>query len=211
MIKLSKLLLVGATVLLWAGVATALPVTFTFVSSTSFDAGFPSTQTFAPSLPFSGSGDIDEAGGTYNVTLPDFSVVIDVLALPGDDAKIDTVGWNQIGTFAGGVGGALTGTGVGGTLSCTDLGGGLGGLVCAGVAPLVAAWPPTGASGPTLGAPGATIDIVAKTITVVEPYDTNGGQIQTVYSYAFTAPEPGTAVLLGAGLLGLLVAGRRRA
>jgi hypothetical protein len=202
-----------SAMLFFAGSASAVPVTFTYVSVESFDAGFPSTQTFTPTLPFSGPGDVDEAAGTYSLSLPDFTIVLDILALPGDDAALETTNWSQTGTFAAGVGGDLTSSAATGVTTCTDLGGGLGGLVCAGPPPFpknVAPWPPTGASGPTLGDPSATIDIATNTIVVIEPFDTNGGQIRSTYTYE-EIPEPGTMLLLGTGLAGLLLSGRRRA
>ena len=210
MLRLRTPILVGALALLWAGAASAVPVIFTFESSTTFDAGFPSTQTFDPTLPIVGSGDIDEAAGTYSVSLPDFDITLDILALPGDDALLSTTNWSQTGTFAGGVGGALTSSGSTGTTTCSDLGGGLGGLVCADFPAPVEAWPPTGDPGATLGAPGAWIDIGTNTITVNSAFDANGGQIQSIYSYSIV-PEPGTVLLLGSGLLGLALTGRRRA
>ena len=76
----ARSLLVGALALLWAGAASAVPVIFTYESVTNFDATFPSTQTFTPALPFSGTGDIDEAAGTYSLNLPFFSIVLDILA-----------------------------------------------------------------------------------------------------------------------------------
>ncbi len=208
--KLARSLMLTATMLFAAGTASAVPVTFTFESAEIFDAGFTVQQTFTPSLPLVGSGDVDEAAGTYDLTLPDFSITLDIVISPndGDDARLDTTGWGQVGTFAAGVGGDLTSSSATGNTTCTVLGG-IGGLVCADFPAPVDPWPPTGDSGPTLGAPSATIDILTNTIVVISDYDANGGQVRSIYSYE--VPEPGTILLVGAGLCGLLLAGRRRA
>jgi hypothetical protein len=208
MLTLTRPALAAALALLWAGVASAIPVTFTLESSTMFDAMFASSSTFTPALPFSGGGDVDEALGTFTFTLPDFVTDVDVFATgPGSDGVITTTGWSQTGTFAGGVGGAVTSIATGSS-NC------VGGLVCGGTWPQpVPAWPPTGASGPTLGAPSASISLADGpgydgTITVVNGFDSAGGQNQSIYRYSLV-PEPGTVLLLAMGLTGLAATGRR--
>ncbi len=199
--RLTRPALAAVLALLWAGGASAAPVTFTFVSNAIAGGAFASTQTYTPALPFSGTGVVDEAAGTFSVSLPDFTVVIDVLVLtPGAEASVLTTGWGQTGTFAGGVGGAVTSSSATGTNTCTDLNGS-GYLVCAGVPATVAPWPPTGAAG-TFGAPGATISLADGvgydgTITVNNANDPNGGQVQSIYTYSILPDADGDDVADG--------------
>jgi hypothetical protein len=197
MLRLARPGLVGALALVWAGVASATPVIFTFASSATLGGAFPSTQVFTPALPFSGAGDVDEAAGTYTtLSLPAFTVVIDVLATTGDDASVLTTGWSQTGGFAGGAGGAMASTSATGTSACTPLST-LGGLICSGISVTVAPWPPTGAAGP-FGAAGATIDLTDGigfdgTITVNTANDPNGGQVQSIYTYSLDSDGDGAS------------------
>jgi hypothetical protein len=210
MFQFTRLILTVGLALSWAGAASALPVTFELTSVSSAGGLLPSTQTYSPPLPILGAGDVDEAAGTYSLTLGNFTIAIDLLgAGSSPDASILTTGWGQTGSFAAGVGGAVSSSSATGTVACTGVDPTFGPLICSLVPTTVAAWPPTGASGP-LGAAGGLIDIVAQTFTITEPNDPSGGQIRTVYSYAFV-PEPGAGLLLGAGLFGLFASGRRRA
>ena len=201
--RLAQTLFISALALLWAGTASAAPeaVTFTLVSSVASGGAFPSTSTYTPALPLEGSGTIDEAAGTYDFMLPNFAIVIDIVAPPAD-AQLDITGWGQVGTFT--AGGAMTTTTASGTVGCTVLDPTIGPLICALIDPNVAAWPPTGASG-DFGAPGATIDVASKTIVITEAFDANGGQVQTTYTYAPAAPAVPTLSEWGMVTLGLLV------
>jgi len=211
--RLTRALILVSTLSLFAGSASADPVTFTFESATTFDAGFETTTTFTPTLPFDGSGDVDEAAGTYDVGLPDFEILLDVLADATLDAEILTAGWGQTGSWTPGVGEIpITSSSTTGTVTCTNLGG-LGGLVCDSVPDTVEPWPPVGAGGPTLGDPGAWIDTADGpdydgTIIVNEVFDANGGQLQNIYRYTFV-PEPGAMLMLGTGVLALFLVGRK--
>jgi hypothetical protein len=194
MMRLASRLMLVSLISLLPGVASALPATVTFESATTFDARFPSTQTFTPPLPFSGTGDVDETAGTYTISLPEFTIVLDIVAIRGDDASVVTTGWGQTGSWTPGPGEVpITSSSATGTVACTSLGG-LGDLVCDSVPDSIAPWPPTGASGPTLGETGAWIDTTDGpgydgTIIVNEKFDSSGGQLQNVYRYSL-APEP---------------------
>lgn len=207
MMRLAAQISIAALAAMWVGSASAAPeaVTFSLISSVAADAGFPAVSTFDPPLPIAGSGTIDEAAGTYDLALSDYTIQINVEIVPGDapDADVDISNWGQVGTFTGA--GDMTSASVTGTVSCTDLGGGIGGFICALIDPAIAAWPPTGASGPTYGAPGATIDVAANTIVITEAYDANGGQVQNTYTYAPAAVPVPTLSDWGMMALGLLV------
>lgn len=205
--KLVQLLLISALAMLWAGAAAAAEVNFRLVASETFDASFPSTMTYSPAIPVKGTGDIDEDAGTYSVSLPDFTVELDIFSDSAIDNEITTTNWGQTGTFAGGLGGTMTGTGSTGTRACIVVGG-VGSAVCPDITPTVEAWPPPGDTGPTLGAPSASIDIDTNTITVVYGYDlsSGGGQVRNTFTYEVPPDVPAVGPL-GAALLACLIAG----
>jgi hypothetical protein len=206
--KCVRVLLVGVLVMLLAGAAAAAEVSFQLVTSETFDAQFPSIMTWNPELPMVGTGDVDEAAGTYSLSLPDFTVTIDVFSDHAPDVDVTTTNWSQTGTFAGGVGGAISGSSATGTVVCV-VHGGRGSAVCPDISPDVPTWPPTGATGTTLGAPSASIDIEANTITVVHGFDASGGQVQNSFIYGPPIPPPMVPAMgpLGASLLASLIVG----
>ncbi len=201
--RLARPILISALAMIWGGAVSAAPeaIVFSLISSFGSGGAFPSTSTYIPPLPLEGSGTIDEVAGTYDFTIPDFSIETDILPAP-PDAQIDISGWGQVGTFTGA--GAMTSSTATGTVACTDLGTPFGPFICAVINPVVVAWPPTGASG-FFGAPGATIDVGTNTIVITEAHDVNGGQIRTIYTYALP-PNPVPALSArGMMALGLLV------
>lgn len=194
--KLARhLLSVAALFALSTGAASAVPIIFQLDSVTAVGAAFPSSQTYTPGLPLVGSGDIDFGAGTGFVTLPDYSIVIDV-SLDGDDAQIDVTNWMQTITSIDGSGNIVS-VGSGSSI-CTVLGG-IGAFVCPGIAPTIPGWPP--ADGPSLVS-SAVIDTGLQTITVIDNSLPAGGEITSVYSYTIV-PEPSTALLVMGGLIAL--------
>ena len=181
--RLRYLLLASALSVVFAGAASAVPVDFAFLSTTTTGGAFPTTQTILPALPLLGSGNIDFASGTGTLTLPDHSIILDVGASPVD-ARLDISSWSQ-------------------TITSTDLGG-IGNLVCQGVDPTVSGWP---TAGPALSS--AILDPILQTITVRDNSDANAGNITTVYGYT-VVPEPGMALLMGGGLMALAMGRKRR-
>ena len=69
--------------------------------------------------------------------------------------------------------------------------GGFGGFICPSISPSVAGWPPSSGS--------AVLDSAARAITVIDTSNATAGTITQMYSYQIV-PEPGTALLMGAGL-----------
>jgi len=198
--RLRYLLLASALSVVFAGAASAVPVDFAFLSTTTTGGAFPTTQTFLPALPLLGSGNIDFASGTGTLTLPDHSIILDVGASPAD-ARLDISNWSQTITSID-TSGNIISTG-GGSVACTDLGG-FGNLVCQGVDPTVSGWP---TAGPALSS--AILDPILQTITVRDNSDANAGNITTVYGYT-VVPEPGMALLMGGGLMALAMGRKRR-
>ena len=206
MMRLAAQISITALAVMWAGAVSAAPeaVSFSLISSANSGGAFPSVSTYDPPLPVTGSGTIDEVAGTYDVTLSDFTIRIDVVLGSGDppDADVTIVNWGQVGTFTGA--GDMTSTSTTGAVSCTDLGGGVGSFICALIDPTIPAWPATGDSG-DFGAPGAIIDVAANTIVITEAFDASGGQVQNTYSYTPASVPVPTLSEWSMVALGLLV------
>jgi hypothetical protein len=198
--RLRDLLFASALSVVFAGAASAVPVDFTFLSTTTVGGTFPTQQTFLPALPISGSGNIDFASGTGTLTLPDYSVILDINS-DGADARLDISNWSQTITSID-TSGNIMSTG-GGTVVCTNLGG-FGGFICPEVSPTVLGWP---TAGPALSS--AILDPTLQKITVRDNSDPNAGTVTTVYGYT-VVPEPGTALLLGGGLMAMAMGRKRR-
>jgi hypothetical protein len=199
------LLLASALSVLFAGVASAVPISFTFLGSNTVGGAFPTEQTFVPSLPLLGSGNIDFASGTGTLALPDHSITLNILSTPNPDARLDVSGWTQT-IMSIDVLGNIQSAG-GGAVGCTDLGGGgFGSFICAAASPTVAGWPP--ADGAT-AASSAVLNTEFQRITVIDNSDPNAGRITSVYTYTIV-PEPGTALLLGGGLMAMAMGRKRR-
>ncbi|MDJ0848419.1 MAG: PEP-CTERM sorting domain-containing protein [Myxococcota bacterium] len=196
-------LLIPNVLVLVAGVASAGPVSFQLDDVTITGGTLPTSQTYSPPFPIVGFGNLDVVAGTGWLSLPDYSIVIDV-DLDGPDVRLDISNWSQgIGSID--AAGNITSTG-GGTTACTVLGG-LGGFVCRTVQPDVPGWPPR--DGPSLMS-SAVLDAALQTITVIDNSSPAAGTVTQVYSYTFV-PEPGTALLLAGGLVGLVLRRRGRA
>lgn len=186
--------------LMFAGTASAVPVTFSFDSSTTVGGIFPSSTVPIGGYPIVGSGDIDFVAETGTLTLNDYSLIVDI-GLNGPDSQLDITGWTQtISTFDDGFGN-IASTG-GGSIACSVLGG-IGATVCGSTPTTVAGWPPP------FAASSAVIDQLAQTITVIDASNSQAGTITSIYSYTIV-PEPGTALLLGGGLMGLAMRRKQR-
>ena len=198
----AALLSIAMLSLIGAGSASAVPILLQLDNVSLTGAPTPSTQTWLPGFPISGSGDIDFALGTGSLSLSDHSILIDILATgPGTDAQIDVSGWGQTITAIDGSGN-ITSTGTG-TYSCP-----FPIAVCNVGPPANTGWPPAGGGSSS----SAVIDTGLQTITVIDNSDDAfTGTVTQLYSYTIV-PEPGTALLVGGGLVVFgLISRRRRA
>ena len=199
-----QMLLTAAVFSMSAGVASAIAVQFQLDNVTQSGGSNPSSQSYTPNFPIVGSGDIDFATGLGTVSLPNYSVVIDVNTNSVDDVQLDIAGWSQTITAVDGSNN-ITSTGSG-TVTCTVLGG-IGSFVCPTIATSVVGWPPADGS---LLLSSAVIDLLAQTIVITDnSSDSLAGTITQYFSYG-VIPEPGTGILVGSALLGLGLNGRRR-
>jgi len=186
--------------LMFAGTASATPINFQLDSSTTVGGTFPSNTTPIGGYPVLGSGNIDFGAGTGTLLLNDYSLLVDIFADNVPEARLDITGWTQTITAID-LSGNITSTG-GGSIACTSLGG-IGPTVCSSSPTTVAGWPPP------FAASSAVLDQFAQTITVIDGSNAQAGTITSIYSYTIV-PEPGTALLLGGGLMGLAMRRRQR-
>lgn len=200
MILLTRLVLTCVLSIFLAGAASAVPITFQLDNVTAVGGSFPTSQTYVPSFPIVGSGNIDFGLGTGTLSLPNHSVILDVGNNAILDAQLNISGWTQTITAIDGLGN-ITSTG-GGSVACVVLGG-LGGFVCPGVPPTVGGWP--GAGGST-----AVLDQMTQTIVVTDISQlANAGTITQYYSYTIV-PEPSTGLLVASGVFAFGLYSRRR-
>jgi hypothetical protein len=198
------LILTGILTVSFCGRASAVPINFQLDNVTIVGATMASTQTYVPGFPITGSGDIDFGLGTGWLSLSDHSIIIDIeVTGPGADAQIDVSGWGQTITSID-VSGNITSTGSG-AYSCPYVP-----ETCTVGPPANTGWPPADGGSPS----SAVIDTGLQTITVIDnSNDAYTGTVTQLYSYTIVpTPEPGTATLVGGGLVVFgLISRRRRA
>lgn len=198
---LTRLFLTCVVSIVLAGTASAVPITFQLDNVTSVGGSFPTGQTFTPSFPIVGSGNIDFGLGTGTLSLPNYSVVLDISNNAILDAQLNVSGWTQTITAIDGLGN-ITSTGSG-TVGCVVLGG-LGSFVCPSVPPTVGGWPPAGV-GST-----AILNQILQTIVVTDLSAVGtAGTVTQYYSYTIV-PEPSTGLLVASGVFAFGLYSRRR-
>jgi hypothetical protein len=207
--KLARHLILTASIsMFFAGSAWAavVPITVELTSVTAVDAAVDLIQAYTPPLPITGGyGNLDVAGGSGWLRMPDYDFTIDALADATIDSEVNVSGWLQIITGIDG-GNNVTTTGIG-LVTCVDAGGGFGTLVCDNIPTDVMGWPPP--DGEILLS-SAIIDTGAQTFTVIDNSNALAGTVTSIYTYGLAVPEPSTALLLGAGLIGFAALRRQR-
>jgi hypothetical protein len=205
MLRIVRRLALAALLLttVWAGAASATPITLSLDSIEIVGAAFPVEQTTTPTTPI-GLGDIDFGLGTGWLKMLSYTTHINVTTnVPVIDADLDIQGWTQTISSIDGSGN-ITSSGIG-QVTCTSYNF-IGNFVCGAAPPTVAGWPPPDGASLTSS---AVLDEGLMQIVVVDNSNASAGTVTSTYSYAI-APEPSTGMLTALGLVAFSVVSRRR-
>jgi len=215
---LRQLVLTGIVSVTFAGVASATPITYELVSLVQTGTGNAALGVTTLTAHTPGTGDITVLGGeivsgtgsgadwTMNISVALLGVEVDVVTTDQDISAISSAG------------GAVTANGLSANTTC---GGSGAAFLCGSVLvgpnlPWTWPTPDDGFGNPETATIANFVGNDTSFSFDMILYSNNdlgaNGTVEVTQTWHFASvPEPGTVMLLGTGLLGLLVTGRRRA